>query len=484
MRKIFRNIALVLMIGVSGITMDTEARLPKYMAQRAAELLIEKSGIIINFDERNLEELLKHLKHNKSPKLNKYASIVLRVLGQDDSNTSLVNNVLTQKLKDFKDELGYNISKCKKEILNAIYADRLVQFLYTTEKRQHLANWMNRRIHKGEISPDVVVDDKTKPTNEFISLFDNTEGGYRDDKNFRKFVNQYFPCWTGTLTCFMLSEKSKAYSLLIKNSFIQEIKNSMTVDSNGEKLIVILFILELIDNWNDIREICENSEEPIPTIPDINDPYECVPVPNTMYVIKGRKFQGSCMISTILNLISMFSWNYSSKKFVFSTKNLRKGIREYFCNLSNIAEIPGTTTPSKLQEFSKHVFLTIPEKRYEPTIQLFICILNEMLEEEFREKILATSDFLLISDIKTMNAHIQNVLQKITGNRNIKTSLNKLNQKWPQHELKITGEINNNNKIITVGLGQRGNGNHIEITKIENIPQSKQEAINKKDHQS
>ena len=83
-----------------------------------------------------------------------------------------------------------------------------------------------------------------------------------------------------------------------------------------------------------------------------------------------------------------------------------------------------------------------------------------------------------------MNAHIQNVLQKITGNRNIKTSLNKLNQKWPQHELKITGEINNNNKIITVGLGQRGNGNHIEITKIENIPQSKQEAINKKDHQS
>lgn len=44
------------------ISFDTEARLPKYMAQRAAELLIEKSGLqlksttLINDDYLKLKE--------------------------------------------------------------------------------------------------------------------------------------------------------------------------------------------------------------------------------------------------------------------------------------------------------------------------------------------------------------------------------------------------------------------------------------------
>lgn len=59
--KKFLYSLLVAFISI-GISFNTEARLPKYMAQRAAELLIEKSGLqlksttLINDDYLKLKE--------------------------------------------------------------------------------------------------------------------------------------------------------------------------------------------------------------------------------------------------------------------------------------------------------------------------------------------------------------------------------------------------------------------------------------------
>ena len=111
--------SLIVFISIA-VNFDAEARLPKYMAQRAAELLIEKSGL-----------------------------------------------------------------QLKEGVGKKTFATKLVDFLYSTEKRQHLANWMKRRlpfkVHNTQIDWSTDEDD-------FKNLLDDINEPFEDTEVFRKFV--------------------------------------------------------------------------------------------------------------------------------------------------------------------------------------------------------------------------------------------------------------------------------------------------------
>ena len=72
-----------------------------------------------------------------------------------------------------------------------IYAHKLVEFLYTTKKRQHLANWMKRRL-PFKVHGTAVTWEEDE--NDFKSLLDDIDGAFNDTEVFRTFVNQCFPC--------------------------------------------------------------------------------------------------------------------------------------------------------------------------------------------------------------------------------------------------------------------------------------------------
>ena len=175
---------------------DTEARLPKYMAQCAAELLIEKSGLDLN--------------GRASP-----------------------------------DQ----------------YAAQFVDFLYTTEKRQHLANWMKKRFKGGEVMASGTRSDVSGDENDFTNLFGSVKRSKPtcpDHYEFRVVVNKCFPCRTGTLTCFMLKNNIARIVFAVNdvNSRCQLLRKSIDAN-NAYKVVKILFILELVDDWEDIQTICD-----------------------------------------------------------------------------------------------------------------------------------------------------------------------------------------------------------------------------------
>lgn len=262
--------SLVAFIGI-GINFDAEARLPKYMARRAAELLIEKSGLVLN--------------------------------GENVTNK-------VQKRREF--------------------AEKLVNFLYSTEKRQHLANWFRsaykRDIRISEASQDI--------QGLFTKLSQVTAYTYINGN----FINNRFPCWTGTLTCFMLDRNNLAYQILshseherskevyLKYKDGTSIVNIVTA-SSAQKIIHVLFLLELIDTWDDVKKITESEEEsPLDKVLE-RDPYECVSVPNTMYGLDSSKDpQGSCMISTIKNLLCVLCQNSNQLYFYC---NLKDNVRDF-----------------------------------------------------------------------------------------------------------------------------------------------------------
>lgn len=274
MKKIFRRLVCCLFfIGACIGCFDTEARLPKYMAQRAAELLIEKSGL-----------------------------------------------------------------QLKEGVTKEGFAANLVDFLYSTEKRQHLANWMKRRLpFKVHGTPVAWKEDE----NDFKNLLDAVDEAFNDTEDFRTFVNQHFPCWTGTLTCFILN--GEAHKLLAKGNVVDSCRIKLNSAESTRKIVSILFVLELIDNWSDIKQICKAEEEADDDerlkVPDYNelDPYDCVPVPNTAYEYEGI-FKGTCLLSAIRNLLSILGCSYQD----FMSFNIKHGIKEYLCS-HHLATIPGIT---------------------------------------------------------------------------------------------------------------------------------------------
>lgn len=250
-KRRIKQLICCLIVSIVSISFNSEARLPKYMAQRAAELLIEKSKLrfIVETPENHADKV-------------------------------------------------------------TAYATRLVNFLYNTKNRQSLANWMKRRlpfkVHGNRVN--VLPNERA-----FIDIFDGIDKAYNDDVTFRSFVNQLFPCWTGTLTCFMLNTNNTANIALPSDSIVQKCQELLGNTNNTYKVISVLFTLELVDNWMNLKSICinygegddsERLSEPLMS-DDFDDPYDYVPVPNTMYEVE-EEYKGTCLISTVRNLLCIF----------------------------------------------------------------------------------------------------------------------------------------------------------------------------------
>ena len=79
-----------------------------------------------------------------------------------------------------------------------------------------------------------------------------------DHYEFRVVVNKCFPCRTGTLTCFMLKNNIARIVFAVNdvNSRCQLLRKSIDAN-NAYKVVKILFILELVDDWEDIQTICD-----------------------------------------------------------------------------------------------------------------------------------------------------------------------------------------------------------------------------------
>lgn len=476
MKKIFKRLVCGSFLSIASIgCFNVEARLPKYMAQRAAELLIEKSGL---------------------------------------------------QLKD----------GATKEA----FAANLVGFLYSTEKRQHLANWMQNRINRGQIKTDHVTD-AADTVNHFTDLFYEIAIDYNDNTSFRTFVNQHFPCWTGTLTCFMLYDQNIAKQILFlpvtsrtKNKYWEYKDGKTTVDiisqliPASQKIIHVLFLLELIDTWNDVQKITESSES-APAKTGRYDPYDCcVPVPNTIYktnddtMLNRQNVQGSCMVSTIRNLLCILCRNESGE--IQLPQTLRQGIAESLTSDLNDF-VAGTTNPETLAWFARNVLLL--RVKYEPTCALFISSLMSMLstealneidtnaaiqssltvlhgcesglmvgmkeasrDENKRRQMLNDyskynffakySDLLGTNNGQSNNNLLSKLFIEITGHQKLMVEFKKwptvnvngmaLKQitsktNWPEYQLIITDP--DVNKKITIGLGHSGGGGqHIEIINV------------------
>ena len=131
--------------------------------------------------------------------------------------------------------------------------------------------------------------------------------------------------------------------------------------SSIKKVIRILCMLELIDKWDDVERIT-GSTESAPARTAQYDPYGCVPVPNTMYYLQPAITQGSCMISTIRNLLCILCQDTNPGL------SLRNEVRNYIITLNNAANkrdfVSGTTNPEDLKRFADIVHPFKPVSRY------------------------------------------------------------------------------------------------------------------------
>lgn len=463
MNKLRRQLiccSFIVMTGFSNIS-NVDARLPKYMAQRAAELLIEKSEL---------------------------------------------------QLKDPRDKQDF--------------AANLVDFLYSTDKRQHLANWMglinSSIMRKTTQRQTEKTKEYTEACRELVKLLksDSLENGANTEENFKnewitnktflRFAQTCFPCWTGTFTCFQMGEgKSAAYNIIrlvqaleyqdehaasiaelpdkrsmfieAWNKQLEEIKkiHNKSLSTIAQILNILLF-LEIIDEWSYIESVYGNQDQYA----------NCVPVPNTMYQICGKKWQGSCMVSTIHNLFNIFCrgrpddidrvvWN-KAISVNDKIKTYLLGLYDVYSLPKQYYRIPGMTSPSMLKKFAERIF---PDgismvNVYEPTLMLFFTTLNNTLQKPINVDASVYQYITLVeqqaildaSKMKAIEDAFKNVFYSITGRETIKVTfkISEDRRKWATHMLTI--EDSTIQKKVTIGLGKRHIGHHIEIIDIEDIP--------------
>ena len=323
---------------------NVEARLPKYMAPRAAELLIEASKLDFSVEyKQTISGILSNVSFDDNEVVTEQILGKVGVTKDDfGSCYDVCKSMIAKKVKEYNTTEKSKKDQITESITKASYACKLVDFLYSTEKRQHLANWMKNRIERGKIKT-VHVTDEEGTVNHFIDLFNSISEVYNDNGDFRTFVNQHFPCWTGTMTCFMLN--SEAHKILAQGNAVDLCRTKLSTTKITHKIVSILFVFELIDNWNDIKQICkigvetdDSSRLNVPSFEEI-DPYDCVPVPNTAYEIENI-YNGICLLSTTRNLLCILKGRAPN----FDNFNIKTEIIEYlkkFESLEQLTAIPG-----------------------------------------------------------------------------------------------------------------------------------------------
>jgi hypothetical protein len=264
--------------------------------------------------------------------------------------------------------------------------DDIVATIYTNEGRQSLAGWMYARkpsIASGPRKGEIVYDTRLKVTDgmdrrtSFGRILQTLGVGTQDNVAMSKFVNLLFPCWTGTLTCFMTNPgESLAFAALKLRSTVEvckwllnvgtgvagldkylpvegrntlkakaEARGSLTNDSL-RKVLGILFILEIIDDWRQLQGILDNAGALAPGFPAGEDPYDVVPVPNTGTSARSGEIQGDCFYTTLKNLIAIICDKLPGGQIIYDHRmNIEFGefIRDKVTNGMDYNKISGET---------------------------------------------------------------------------------------------------------------------------------------------
>lgn len=343
-----------------------------------------------------------------------------------------------------------------------------------------------------------------------------------------KLANAFFPCWTGTFTAFFISANSKKYvgnaekiKLFKKDNktYTAPTTNDvitvsgapsiwvLSADDNTEqakrynailsqcnnlvkKILWVMFVLETVDDPEVIKNLISIDKDgntlsnenitqtygspvsiynnkisigwPTVTTPD----YNVVPVPNTFYLDNNHNPHGTCMLSTILNLL-------------------------YLCNVTdklndtgidNNFRIPGLTSPNQIDMCITHKKL-IPN----PTASAnnFITNLNNIMNADITNKTLLGTHLKELYKNKDNAGKYNELVEKY--NRDVKDLLIKIKTylelkippvivykkhedrkySWDYCKIELTTK---GNKTITILLGQSGPSGgdfHVEITDIK-----------------
>ncbi|MDR0631653.1 MAG: hypothetical protein LBF54_00140 [Holosporaceae bacterium] len=83
-------------------------------------------------------------------------------------------------------------------------ASKIVDFVYSTNNRNSLGLWMKSRVNRGEIiAKKRGWGETTLIGKEFEDFLRFVSNAHKEDVVFNKLVNLAFPCWTGTMTCYI-----------------------------------------------------------------------------------------------------------------------------------------------------------------------------------------------------------------------------------------------------------------------------------------
>ncbi len=442
MKKIFRKLACCSFLSIASIgCFDVEARLPKYQGELAVKILVEKA--LTNFE-------------------------------------SFVNGDYT-----------------KKQFINDI-----IYMVYTNECRQSLANWMHaRRPDRGNYGRRLKVLDGVDKDTPLYRLLSNLLLPYTNtvefNQDFSMLMNLAFPCWTGTLTCYMhnngqsLAKESLQLGTVCGIDYIvaackwllfgnklpkplpkaldhDKIKTAQTIRAdnvNLVKLIGVLFTLEVIDDWNQLKAIVGNTDLNAPTVPAGYQSDLIVPVPNTGYYNgSSHKYESDCHLSTLKNLLAVLC-NHNYDAIVHETTS------QYFVSTrvakSIIAEvIIGETSKQNHTAWFNSLTESIKSSA-EPSIYWLIYALKVPLtgyDSDF-----STFKLELLKGLSNEIDAMQNAIREIKGNTNAVVEINQLQntevKPWRYHRLKIT--LPERAVIIQID-GTLTEGSHIEITDLRN----------------
>ncbi len=379
------------------------------------------------------------------------------------------------------------------------FINDLIDLIYTNTGRQSLADWMYDRrpgggVAYGRYKTSIlhrIEGDRFTTDSLFGSLLQKIRNADNDNQiinaKFSQLVNLAFPCWTGTLTCYMHNTGSALATEALRENPMKiieacqwflgiggittdnlpeiirakaTIKNDLiTNNSNLIKTIGVLFSLELIDDWNQLKLIVNNQDLNEPDVPeDYSFLPSVVPIPNTCYNVGGY-CKSDCHLNTLKNLVAIlchehygeYILNESTKQYFFGKQGTTAYLEHIFGSTSRVEH---TTWADSLPNNIKTVIT--------PTFQWLAYALHVLLQENI--------DFLTWrsthNTLVTIRNSIEESIRKIHETATV-TIEETGGAQWIESQIAIT--IPNFFRITIKGKLLSGTGTHIEITEITSI---------------
>lgn len=392
----------------------------------------------------------------------------------------------------------------------------IIQTIYTNKGRQSLANWMkDRRPRKGlecgggyNDILEIKEDSRFKEDTPFFNVLKMLvkAGKKVDNAAFSKFTNLIFPCWSGTLTCYMhkpagrslakvaleYNRVSQACKWILANDSIDtvlqplmDVQNCLKDEVEKKKVIEqvqiirekslerdkilpqnhmlvkvmgVLFALELIDDWKQVQSIVENDKLSEPHANNNRSPECLVHVPNTAAycVINGhRELIPDCQFTTLRQLLAiLFQGNYDKIK----NEKVSKYLQEYASSSEKIEIISGETDFEKHEKWAA----CLPDKIRNDLSRSAKWIVNAVA-------VLCGSDEVKGDSFEELSISLKLSICKIrkAGGEGLEVKVypwdeNKFCGSWPTEKIMIKDALTK--KCIIIGSG--GDRNHCEIMDI------------------